>query len=234
MNVMDIDFQKKGYHEWLEDTYSRVLKQEKLSDLDKRVKTIVDDFMNRWEKRLRDQGLIGSSQHFTVKITQENIRLQNYVKKLREILDPEIYAKRTGKQAKLYSVTEEARQLEKDFIAFTRGEVVDLAKLNKTLDKLEKFKISGIRMRRVNDYKNDRVIPEIRKIQEDLKMLKDNLELSKKTKVTPNNEEFFFPRYWDIAAIKANRADFESKLIDWYTNNPNILDTEHLIYLISL
>ncbi|BCV06383.1 MAG: hypothetical protein CM15mV132_050 [uncultured marine virus] len=35
-------------------------------------------------------------------------------------------------------------------------------------------------MRRVNDYKNDRVIPEIRKIQEDLKMLKDNLELSKK------------------------------------------------------
>jgi len=223
MNVMDIDFQKKGYHEWLEDTYSRVLKQEKLSDLDKRVKTIVDDFMNRWEKRLRDQGLIGSSQHFTVKITQENIRLQNYVKKLREILDPEVYAKRTGKQAKLYSVTEEARQLEKDFIAFTRGEVVDLAKLNKTLDKLEKFKISGIRMKRVNDYKNDRVIPEIRKIQEDLKMLKDNLELSKKTKVTPNNEEFFFPRYWDIAAIKANRADFESKLIDWYTNNPTIL-----------
>ena len=28
----------------------------------------------------------------------------------------------------------------KRFIAFTRGEVVDLAKLNKTLDKLEKFK----------------------------------------------------------------------------------------------
>ena len=34
-NIIDIDFQKKGYHQWLEDTYTRILKQEPLSDLDK-------------------------------------------------------------------------------------------------------------------------------------------------------------------------------------------------------
>ena len=212
--IMDYDFQKKGYHEWLEDTYSKVLKQESLSELDKKVKTIVDDFMNRWEKRLRDQGIIGTTGNLTARIVQENIRIQNYVKKLRELLDPS--------KGKPLTVTKQAQDLEKGFIAFARGEDVDINALNKSLDELEKYKILGINKGRTNLYKTD-VVAEIRKIQEDLKQLKENLQIAKQSKVKPNNEEFFFPRYWDIAAIKANRADFERVLYEWYINNPTIL-----------
>ena len=211
--ILDYDFQKKGYHEWLEDTYSRVLKQEPLSELDKKVKTIVDDFMNTWEKRLRDQGLIGTTENLTARIVQENIRIQNYVKKLRQLLDPE---------GKPLTVTKQAIELEKGFIAFARGEDVDITALNKSLDQLEKYKILGINKGRTNIYKTD-VVGEIRKIQDDLKQLKENLQVSKQSKVKPNNEEFFFPRYWDITAIKANRADFERVLYEWYINNPTIL-----------
>ena len=211
--ILDYDFQKKGYHEWLEDTYSRVLKQEPLSELDKKVKTIVDDFMNTWEKRLRDQGLIGTTENLTARIVQENIRIQNYVKKLRQLLDPE---------GNPLTVTKQAIELEKGFIAFARGEDVDITALNKSLDQLEKYKILGINKGRTNIYKTD-VVGEIRKIQDDLKQLKENLQVSKQSKVKPNNEEFFFPRYWDITAIKANRADFERVLYEWYINNPTIL-----------
>ena len=178
--ILDYDFQKKGYHEWLEDTYSRVLKQEPLSELDKKVKTIVDDFMNTWEKRLRDQGLIGTTENLTARIVQENIRIQNYVKKLRQLLDPE---------GKPLTVTKQAIELEKGFIAFARGEDVDITALNKSLDQLEKYKILGINKGRTNIYKTD-VVGEIRKIQDDLKQLKENLQVSKQSKVKPNNEEF--------------------------------------------
>ena len=212
--ILDYDFQKRGYHEWLEDTYTRILKQESLSDLDKQVKSIVDDFMNTWEKRLRDQGLIGTTQNISQRIVQENIRLQNYVTKLKDILD---------KSNVDPAVIKKAQDLEKDFISFTRGEDIDLARLNKTLEELEQYKIPGIKQNRTNIYKNDRVIPEIKKIQEDLKQLKENLEVAKLSKVSPNNEEFFFPRYWDVQAIKANRSDFEKILYEWYLNNPTVL-----------
>jgi len=212
--ILDYDFQKKGYHEWLEDTYGRILRQDSLSDLDKQVKTIVDDFMNTWEKRLRDQGLIGTTQNISKKIVQENIRLQNYVTKLREILDKE----RIDPQ-----IRQKAKELEKGLIGFTRGEDVNIAALNRTLDELQEFKLLGIKQQRTNIYKNDRVIPEIRRIQDDLKQLKENLEVAKTSKVSPNNEEFFFPRYWDVQAIKANRPDLERILTEWYINNPTIL-----------
>ena len=213
-NIIDIDFQKKGYHQWLEDTYTRILKQEPLSDLDKKVKSIVDGFMTTWEKRLREQGVIGTTENIRTRITQENIRLQNYATKLREVLeDPK------GKRLKINDVAEE---LEKEIIAFTRGEIKEL-NIGKRLDELEKYRIGGFYKQRTNNYKNETVIAEIRRIQDDLKMLKENLEVAKTTKVKPNNEEFFFPRYWDITAIKANRADFERILTEWYINNPTIL-----------
>ena len=210
-NIIDIDFQKKGYHEWLEDTYSRILKQDTLSELDKKVKTIVDDFMNRWEKRLREQGLIGTTENIRIRITQENIRLQNYSTKLKELLENEDLPIRNI-----------VNEVDEEIKAFARGETQDLNIVDR-LKKLEDYVFpEAIGGRRTN-YKNQTVIQQIRKIQEDLKMLKENLEVAKTTKVKPNNEEFFFPRYWDITSIKANRADFERILAEWYVNNPTVL-----------
>jgi len=74
-NYIDVDFNKKGYHEWLSSTYTRILKDERLSPLDKKVKTIVDDFMERWEKRLRDVGIIGDIPNLERSIIKKSERL---------------------------------------------------------------------------------------------------------------------------------------------------------------
>ena len=82
---LDYDFQKKGYHEWLEDTYKRILKDEPLTELDKKVKTVVDKFMERWEKRLRDVGIIGDIPNLEKSIIQKSERIIQYTKKLKDV-----------------------------------------------------------------------------------------------------------------------------------------------------
>ncbi len=84
-NYMDIDFQKKGYHEWLEGTYTRILKDEPLSELDKKVKTVVDKFMERWEKRLRDVGIIGDVPNLERSVIKKSERIIQYTRKLKDI-----------------------------------------------------------------------------------------------------------------------------------------------------
>ena len=212
--IIDIDFQKRGYHEWLENTYTKILKQKKLSELDKKVKNIVDDFMTTWEKRLRDQGLIGTTENITSRIALENIRLQNYGRKLTEVLQP-----KRGGRVKIQDVADEVFD---EIKKFARGEIDQLNIVEK-LQRIEDYKISGFYKQRTNDYKNQTIIKQIRDIQDDLAMLKENLEVAKTTKVKPNNEEFFFPRYWDITAIKTNRVQFERILTEWYVNNPTVL-----------
>ena len=83
---IDVDFQKKGYHAWLEDTYKRILKQEKLSALDKEVKSVVDDFMTTWEKRLKDVGIIGDIDNIQRTIASKSQRLIEYTRKLEDIV----------------------------------------------------------------------------------------------------------------------------------------------------
>ena len=39
---------------------------------------------------------------------------------------------------------------------------------------------------------------------------------------TNRDEDVFMPRFWDIAAIRRNRAIFEKVLADWYTQNPRV------------
>jgi len=85
-NYIDVDFNKKGYHEWLSSTYTRVLKDEPLSELDKKVKTVVDDFMERWEKRLRDVGIIGDIENLQRSVIKKAERLINATNNLRDVV----------------------------------------------------------------------------------------------------------------------------------------------------
>ena len=43
-------------------------------------------------------------------------------------------------------------------------------------------------------------------------------------KVNPENEDIFFPRFWDAKAIKNNRQEFSGILFNWYQNNPYIYE----------
>ena len=42
------------------------------------------------------------------------------------------------------------------------------------------------------------------------------------TDVKPANEDFFSPRYFDHATVKARREDLEAIISEWYMDNPFI------------
>lgn len=403
-NYLDIDFQKKGYHEWLEDSYSRILKQETLTDLDKQIKSAVDDFMMTWELRLQEQGMIGSVKSIEKQIVAENTRLLNYIRKLQNVVggrgddlqngnanillkdaesilrggreqtqyknikdltleeirerfaddynivrfvtdqksvddyilknDPEVKdlkdlplgshwyrtdgskgtvfinerglkqrweilqrAKKNPKGAEDYlnaerrvkqadgtyttaitKYTEAGMHLKYeidnlkyfdnyddfyDFVVYhefshgkfkqnakdksivdyefrtndlalerllqekqafnpeTRGLALS-SKSMKDLESLENLQNEGSLSPKAQDYKNKTIIPEIKRINNELIELHKNLKEAKTAKVAPNEEEFFFPRYWDIDKIKANRQGLENILFEWYTLNPSV------------
>jgi hypothetical protein len=108
---MDYDFQKKGYHEWLEDTYKRILKDEPLTELDKKVKTVVDKFMERWEKRLRDVGIIGDIANLEKSIIKKSERIIQYTTKLKDVTA-------RGANSEQFQI---ARSLEQDAINLLTG-----------------------------------------------------------------------------------------------------------------
>ena len=83
---LDYDFQKRGYHEWLENTYTKILKGESLSDLDKKVKSVTKEFWTMWEERARKQGIIGDSGSIKKSITKKELDIINYTKKLRDVV----------------------------------------------------------------------------------------------------------------------------------------------------
>mgnify|MGYP005989750051 FL=1 len=400
---LDVDFQKKGYHEWLETTYTKILKQDQpLTDLDKQVKGIVDDFMINWELRLQEQGMIGNVKSLEKEITRANLRLLNYIKKLRKVVggrgddlqnanadillkdaesvlrgvrqqkqyknikdltleeiqerfaqdynikqfitdqktvddfflkykgitdvkklplgthfyrtigskgsvfinergirdrwdiiqraqkNPEGFQKYINEEAavfepdgtivkKVRAETEAGMHLKYevdnakffesyddfyDFVVYhefshgkfakrTDEDIVgyeyrtnDLAlerflqeketfnletqglvlsrKSMKDLDSLQNLKMEGSLSKNAAKYKNKTLIPEIKKINDELTMLHKNLNEAKTSKVAPNEEEFFFPRYWDLEKIRDNRAGLEQVLTEWYTNNPTL------------
>ena len=43
-------------------------------------------------------------------------------------------------------------------------------------------------------------------------------------KINAENQDMFFPRFWDNSAIKANRQEFSDILFNWYQNNPYIYE----------
>ena len=63
----------------------------------------------------------------------------------------------------------------------------------------------------------------IKRYSDELDEAKLNLEdISDTTRVNAPNEINFRPRYFDIDAIKADRAGFERKLVDWFRENPMV------------
>ena len=64
----------------------------------------------------------------------------------------------------------------------------------------------------------------IKRYSDELDEAKLNLEdINDTTRVNAPNEINFRPRYFDIDAIKADRAGFEGKLVDWFRENPMVI-----------
>ena len=223
--AMDIDLddvvsrvrKRTTYHSWLESTYTKILKQEPLTDIEKRVKSQIDTFFQRWEKRLRDEGIIGSTSSIVKEIQKKQLRVFRDVKELQKlaVLDQEMTAKYTA-------ILDE---LDAQFAG--RSDKIGLTEEQfKFLENLKMKKAKGTFLPDSLLAKKNTIISRLNKNNFDLKDLDINLKDAKKRTVLPANEEFFFPRYWSVEKIKNNRERFGQVLTEWFRTNPTIMVTK--------
>ena len=94
--------------------------------------------------------------------------------------------------------------------------------------------IIEMRLRQLEDditkyKKNSRAVKHIQKRIDDYKeRIEDNnltIESLQDIDISPANEDVFMPRYWDINAIKRDRAGLEKILRAWYTKHPRVYQT---------
>jgi len=220
---LDYDIQKKGYKQWLRASQEKIIRDEPLTDIEKKIKSIGDEFWTTWEKNLKEQGMIGDIATLNKNFNKENLRLYNQMNALTDIL-----LKTNRKSGKLF-IDEPTSILVKDLKKQTdkiiRGEETDVIftdAILKTIDQFGNLNVKGLTKQTLY-YKQNVLLPAIKKQVNELKMIKQTLEDAQTNRVLPANEEFFFPRYWDIAGIKANINGFKTVLTEWYTNNPTIL-----------
>ena len=206
---------QQTYGDWLSTTYTKILKgTEELTDIEKRVKSQIDGFMTRWEERLREQGIIGDS--VTIKKQFDKTRLR--IIKDTRILD-DLAKKNKQNEARLTKIKEE---LEAQY----RGESENIGLSDKQIEFLESInemvKQKNFLFKAQRFYRQS-VINRLKRNNQRLKELDENLRIAKETPVLPQNEEFFFPRYWSKEKIKANRNVFKQILVNWFTDNPTVL-----------
>ena len=206
---------QQTYGDWLSTTYTKILKgTEELTDIEKRVKSQVDGFMQRWEKRLREQGIIGDSASIQKDLNKTRLRIIKDTKTLDDM------AKKSKDNEEKFTAIKE------ELDAQYRGESSNIGLSDAQLKFLESInemvRVKNFLFKSQRFYQQS-VINRLRRNNNKLKELDSNLKVAKETPVLPQNEEFFFPRYWSKEKIKANRDVFKQILINWYTDNPTII-----------
>jgi len=206
---------QQTYADWLESSYTKILKgTEDLTDIEKRVKSQIDGFMQRWETRLREQGIIGDS----ASILKEFNKVRFRIIKDTKILD-DMAKKSADNETKFTQIKNELdAQLKSESknIGLTDGQFKFLDSINEMV-KQKNFLFKAQRFYRAE------VIRRLKRNNAKLQELDANLKAAKDTPVLPQNEDFFFPRYWSTSKIKANRDVFKQILINWFTDNPTIV-----------
>ena len=223
--AMDIDIddavsrlrKRTTYHDWLEGTYTKILKGEKLTDIEKRVKSQIDSFFERWETRLRDAGIIGDTASIAKDIERKQLRVFKDVRELRDlaVLDAEMTVK--------------YQQILDELDAQFMGQAEKVGLTEKQLEFLESLKMKkqqGTFLPSGLQKKKNNIIKRLARNNFEIQDLNINLKNARQKKVLPANEEFFFPRYWSVDKIKNNREKFAQVLTKWFTNNPTVMVTK--------
>ena len=224
LTFLDYDLQKKGYKQWLTDTQKKIIKGEPLTELDAKVKTIGDKFWTTWEKNLSDADMIGSTSTLNKSFNKKNLLLIDKLNSLGDIINKQ--QKRTNRFFADQATRDKMATLKDEAMKIIRGENPDTkvltANLIKSIDELGNLNIKGLTKQTIY-YKEKTLTPSLKQTVRDMEEILGSIEYAKTNRVLPANEEMFFPRFWDIAAIKTNIPVFKRILTEWYTNNPSIL-----------
>lgn len=93
----------------------------------------------------------------------------------------------------------------------------DIDYLRKKIDRLE-LKQAKYKSKKLKTFYKNKVA----RLKEEIEEKELTLETLKDYDLKPANEDVFMPRYWNISAIKKDRARLEKIIANWYSEHPYI------------
>ena len=245
----DVDVNKKGYNDWLEEVSEKHIKGLPLDENEKQLAKMWTEHWTKWEKRLKETGLIGDTVSMQRKVINNQIRLEKKSKLIKEMED---------------KIPEQAAKIDELIDSLNQSNLTQGQKAQSILDDLEAKKIEGFFTKKMGDL--EKKLKEQQKkgiyftpkqhaffaklseqkitknflskgqlerlrnlrrsrdrIARDTEELEFTLQEIKDVKILPPNEESFFPRFLLKHKIRDNRNVFVERLVTWFQENPKII-----------
>ena len=247
--VMDIDINKKQYHEWLDDIGKKYIQEEPLTENEKIVTTMIKDYFLKWGDDLESVGILGTKVSMEKKLLSNQLKVEAKIKKIKEFeakipeaerkVDELLESLRLSNEAqgvKAQSIMDDLDQKKAE--GFFTGRMAELEKklrqqkakglylTDKQYDLLSKLMRQKITKNFLTPKAYDAL--KLRRQSRD-RLLREideteaNLADIKATKTLPANEETFFPRYFQRHKIRDNRDEFVNILVSWFRQNPMVM-----------
>jgi len=247
--VMDIDINKKQYHEWLDDIGKKYIREEPLTENEKIVTTMIKDYFLKWGDELESVGILGTKVSMEKKLLSNQLKVEAKIKKIKEFeakipeaerkVDELLESLRLSNEAqgvKAQSIMDDLDQKKAE--GFFSGRMFDLEKklrqqkakglylTDKQYDLLSKL----MRQKITKNFLSPKAYDALKlrrqsrdRLLREIDEIEANLTDIKATKTLPANEETFFPRYFQKHKIRDNRDEFVNILVNWFRQNPMVM-----------
>ena len=245
----DVDINKRSYNEWLEGVNEKHIKGLPLDENEKQLSKLWTEHWTKWEKRLRETGLIGDTVSMQKKVLNNQVRTERKINKIKEMED-----KIPENERKVDELIDSLKQSNAqqgikaenimDDLTAKKAEGFFSKKMYELEVKLREQKAKGIfftdkqhalfsKLSKQKITKNFLTDPQyerlknLRRSRDRLIRETDDLEANLKemgeSKILPANEESFFPRFLLKHKIRENRDVFVERLVNWFRENPKIM-----------
>jgi len=245
----DVDINKKGYNQWLEEVSEKHIKGLPLDENEKQLAKLWTEHWSKWEKRLKETGQIGDTVTMKRKVINNDIKVEKASKQIKNIEDkmPDAEARvdeliESMNQANL--TQGQKAQIILDDLEAKKAEGFFTNRMGELETKLREQKAKGIfftpkqhalfsklsRQKITKKYLNEGQYEQLKNLRQRRDRLlreTDDLESALKemqdVKILPPNEESFFPRFLLKHKIRDNREVFVERLVNWFRENPKVI-----------
>lgn len=248
-SVMDIDINKKEYSKWLDDIGLKYIKEEPLTENEKIIATMVQDYFLKWGDDLESVGILGTKVSMEKKLLSNKLKVEAKIKDIKDFeakipdaerkVDELLESLRLSNQTqgtKAQSIMDDLDQKKAE--GFFTGRMAELEKklrqqkarglylTDKQFDMLSKL----MRQKITKNFLSPKAYDALKlkrqsrdRLLREIDEIEANLVDIKATKTLPANEESFFPRYFMKNKIRDNRDEFVNILVNWFRQNPMVM-----------
>lgn len=248
-SVMDIDINKKEYVKWLDDIGLKYIKEETLTENEKIIATMVQDYFLKWGDELESVGILGSKVSMEKKLLSNQLKVEKKIKDIKDfeakIPDAERKVDELLESLRLSNQTQGTKaQSIMDDLDQKKAEGFFTGRMDQLEKKLRQQKAKGLyltdkqydllsklmRQKITKNFLSPKAYDALKlkrqsrdRLLREINEIEANLVDIKATKTLPANEESFFPRYFMKNKIRDNRDEFVNILVSWFRQNPMVM-----------